>query len=39
MLSRAFAYWKSVDADVGQRIERKVREGHAAKPAEGMGEG
>jgi hypothetical protein len=29
-----------VDADVGRRIEEKVRRGAvAAKPAEGMGEG
>ena len=38
VLSRAFAYWKSVDADVGARIEEKVRKGSATKPAEGMGE-
>jgi catalase len=37
--SRAFAYWRSIDADVGQRIEMKVRAGSAPKPAEGMGEG
>ncbi|MGE3709720.1 MAG: catalase [Hyphomicrobiaceae bacterium] len=39
VLGRALAYWKSIDADIGKRIERKVREGHVAKPAEGMGEG
>jgi catalase len=39
VLGRALEYWKSIDADVGKRIERKVREGHAAQPAEGMGEG
>ena len=39
VLSRAFDYWKSVDADVGRRIEAKVRSGGAPKPAEGMGEG
>ncbi len=40
VLERAFAYWQSVDADVGRRIEEKVRRGAvAAKPAEGMGEG
>src|SRR5690606_29441943 len=38
VLSRAIDYWKSVDADVGTRIEEKVRSGSAAKPAEGMGE-
>lgn len=37
--SRAFEYWKSIDADVGRRIEDKVRSGAAKKPAEGMGEG
>src|SRR3546814_9732141 len=25
VLSRAFQYWKNIDADVGQRIEDKVR--------------
>ncbi|MNF10748.1 Catalase [compost metagenome] len=39
VLSRAFQYWKSVDADVGRRIEEKVLAGNAPKPAEGMGEG
>jgi catalase len=39
VLGRAFAYWKSIDAEVGRRIEDKVRAGSAAKPAEGMGEG
>jgi len=39
VLSRAFAYWKSVDAATGQRIEDKVRSGNAPEPAEGMGEG
>ena len=39
VLGRAIEYWKSIDAEVGKRIERKVREGHATKPAEGMGEG
>ena len=38
VLSRAFDYWKSVDADVGARIEAKVRAGAAEKPAQGMGE-
>jgi catalase len=38
VLERAFAYWKNVDADVGRRIEEKVRSGSGAKPAEGMGE-
>src|SRR5690606_7731267 len=39
VLERALDYWKSVDADVGARIEQKVREGSGDKPAEGMGEG
>ena len=38
VLTRAFDYWKSVDADVGARIEAKVRAGSADKPAEGMGD-
>src|SRR5690606_18197210 len=38
VLSRAIDYWKSIDAGVGARIEEKVREGSASKPAEGMGE-
>jgi catalase len=39
VLERAFEYWKNIDADVGQRIEQKVRKGSATEPAEGMGEG
>src|SRR5690606_1961900 len=38
VLERAFDYWKNIDADVGRRIEEKVRAGSASKPAEGMGE-
>ncbi len=38
VLSRAFQYWKSIDADVGRRIEEKVRAGTAPQPAEGMAE-
>src|SRR5690606_37149115 len=38
VLGRAIDYWKSVDADVGRRIEEKVRSGSAPRPAEGMGE-
>lgn len=38
VLERAFEYWKSIDLDVGQRIEEKVRAGHAAEPAAGMSE-
>ena len=39
VLSRAFQYWRSIDGEVGARIEEKVRKGSAGKPAEGMGEG
>jgi catalase len=38
VLERAFEYWKSIDADVGRRIEQKVRSGGAKEPAAGMGE-
>jgi catalase len=38
VLERAFAYWKSVDPDVGRRIEEKVRSGSAPEPAAGMSE-
>src|SRR5690606_123068 len=38
VLERALDYWKSVDPDVGKRIEDKVRSGAAPEPAEGMGE-
>lgn len=39
VLDRAIQYWKSIDPGVGGRIESRVREGRAPKPAEGMGEG
>ena len=39
VLERAFAYWRSIDPEIGVFIERKVREGSGGKPAEGMGEG
>jgi len=39
VLERALEYWKNIDADVGRRIEQKVMQGVAGKPAEGMGEG
>ncbi len=39
VLGRAFEYWKNIDAEVGARIEEKVRHGEGSKPAEGMGEG
>jgi len=38
VLERAFDYWKSVDPDVGRRIEEKVRQGTAPEPASGMSE-
>ena len=38
VLERAFAYWTSIDASIGKRIEEKVREGAAAQPVPGMGE-
>jgi catalase len=39
VLEHAIAYWKNIDAELGQRIEDKVKAGRASKPAEGMGEG
>jgi catalase len=33
VLSRAFEYWTNVDAEVGRRIEEKVRKAGAPKPA------
>ena len=38
VLERAFEYWKNIDANIGRRIEEKVRAGGAPKPAEGMGQ-
>ncbi|HUH60419.1 MAG TPA: catalase [Candidimonas sp.] len=38
VLERAFDYWKSIDLEVGQRIEEKVRAGQAVEPAAGMSE-
>jgi catalase len=38
VLGRAFQYWKNIDADIGRRIEEKVRTGAAPEPVEGMGE-
>jgi catalase len=38
VLDRAFAYWTSIDADVGKRIERAVHDGAAREPVPGMGE-
>lgn len=39
VLERAFDYWKSIDREVGQRIETRVRAGAASPPVQGMGEG
>jgi catalase len=39
VLKRAFQYWKNIDADIGKRIEQKVRAGAAPEPAQGMGQG
>jgi catalase len=38
VLGRALSYWKSIDSEVGARIEKKVCERSSTKPAEGMGE-
>jgi catalase len=38
VLERAFAYWANVDADIGRRIEDRVRSHQATEPAAGMGE-
>ena len=38
VLERAFDYWKSIDPEVGRRIEEKVRAGAAPEPVPGMGE-
>src|SRR3546814_11152379 len=38
VLSRAFQYWQNVDADLGPRIEDKVRAGAATLPHAGMSE-
>jgi catalase len=38
VLERSFAYWKAIDRETGDAIERKVRAGTGGKPAEGMGE-
>jgi catalase len=38
VLERAVEYWKSIDPDVGRRIEQKVRSGRAAQPVAGMSE-
>src|SRR5690606_19973254 len=38
VLERAFEYWKSIDPDVGRRIEETVRDGSAPEPADDMRE-
>jgi len=38
VLTRAFGYWKSIDAEVGKRIEDAVKEGGVPEPAPGMSE-
>jgi catalase len=38
VLERAFWYWKSIDPEIGKRIEEKVQSGSAEEPAEGMGD-
>ena len=38
VLTRAFDYWKSIDAEVGKRIEEAVRRDAAPEPVPGMGE-
>jgi catalase len=38
VLERAFWYWKSIDPEIGKRIEEKVHSGRAEEPAEGMGD-
>lgn len=38
VLERAFEYWKRIDADVGRRIEERVRNKRAPEPASGMSE-
>ena len=38
VLSRAFDYWKKVDAEIGRRIEEKVKAGAVREPAAGMSE-
>jgi catalase len=39
VLDRAFAYWTSIDPEVGKRIEETVRGGGAPEPVQGMGQG
>lgn len=38
VLDRAFQYWRNVDADLGARIEKAVREGGVPEPVDGMSE-
>lgn len=39
VLGRALQYWKNVDAEIGQRIEAKVRGGSSGGPTPGMEDG
>ncbi|MFA7483213.1 MAG: catalase, partial [Vulcanimicrobiota bacterium] len=36
VLERAFEYWKSVDPEIGRRIEQRVKEHSAPEPVSGM---
>jgi catalase len=38
VLERALDYWRSIDADVGQRIQERIRARGPSKPTEGTGE-
>jgi catalase len=38
VLERAFEYWTNIDAEIGKRIEEKVRTGAATEPVPGMSE-
>jgi catalase len=38
VLERAFEYWTNIDAEIGKRIEEKVRSGAATEPVPGMSE-
>ncbi|HUH87839.1 MAG TPA: catalase [Pusillimonas sp.] len=38
VLERAIDYWKSIDADIGKRIEEQVFAGRGEDPAAGMGD-
>jgi catalase len=38
VLDRALQYWRNVDAELGARIEKAVREGGVPEPVDGMGD-